>query len=525
MKAKQRKVTTLAALILAGLMLLCGCDSGAEAMPEMELSSYVPQRGEGQAAFTAQLYFLSDDGLHLSIEEREIVYDGSMSRAEAAVQALIEGPESTVLKYSVPRDMALQRVEASYEACNVYLLASHMPETREWMTARAAIAATVFACEDIAAVNLYLNGMALGYYDRPMGAMAPIATTLDAYLVNLQQEYKEISQSAAAEAAIYENRTATLYFTDSTDTLLIAKNITLNYDSTETDQAIAALLVSKLMSGAEGLSPVLPLDFELAGPVRIQPIKSDKQPEENDPEEGDAPHPDEILPGETAVEEDDTLMEQGDPSIITLNIREPQEPYDMDIMCGALTLTLTGYIPDIQGVAINMIDSDGRTTAVSSGHYTRENFSHMIGRIVHIAYPDTDGATLHRVPRAMSSIDSYDPRHILGELFAGPADPGVMYTHMSAEDISDVYITGGTVVVDWKTGFEEKLRSYIESSEGEIPADKRERMFIYSVVNTLTELEGVSRVWMLEDGKKLGIADEIYLGNALMRNPGILVDD
>ena len=50
-------------------------------------------------------------------------------------------------------------------------------------------------------------------------------------------------------------------------------------------------------------------------------------------------------------------------------------------------------------------------------------------------------------------------------------------------------------------------------------------MFIYSVVNTLTELEGVSRVWMLEDGKKLGSVDEIYLGNALMRNPGILVDD
>ena len=524
MKAMHYKLKALAALMLAGLMLLCGCDSGTETMPVMELSSHVPQKGREEAAFTAQLYFLSDDGLHLSVEEREIVYDGGMSRAEAAVQALIDGPQNTVLRYSVPGDMALQRVEASHEACNIYLLASHMPEAREWLTARAAIAATVFACEDIAAVNLYLNGMALGYYGRPLGAMQPIATTLDAYMAGLQQEYKEIAQSAVTEAGIYENRTATLYFTDSTNTLLIAENVTLNYDSSESYQSIAALLINKLLSGTQELEPVLPEDFELIGPVSIQPLKGQEQTDNNDPEEGDSPHPDAILPG-GAEQGENPGVDRGDPSIITLNIREPQSPYDIDVMCGALTLTLTGFIPDIQGVAINMTGSDGRTKAVSTGYYTREDFSHMIGRIVHIAYPDKEGTVLHRVPRAMTSVDSYDPRHILGELFAGPAEPGVMYTHMSDEDIADVYITGGTVVVDWKQGFEKKLREYIDRPEGSIPADKRERMFIYSVVNTLTELEGVSRVWMLEDGKKLGSINDVYLGNALMRNPGILVDD
>lgn len=525
MKAVYKKITALTALILAGLMLLCGCESSTEAMPEMDLSSYVPQRGGERASFTAQLYFLSDDGLHLSVEGRELQYDGSMSRAEAAIQALIDGPESTVLKNSVPGDFAMQRVDTSYEACSVYLLASHMPEAREWLTARAAIAATVFACEDIAAVNLYLNGMALGYYGRALGAMQPIANTLDAYMIDIQQEYKEIAESSFTEAGIYENRTATLYFTDSTNTLLIAKNATLNYDSTESNQAIASLLVSKLMTGAGELEAVLPEDFSMAGPIKIESLQSGDQPADDDQEEGDAPHPDEILPGEI-IEEEDPGMERGDPSIILLSIREPKTPYDMEVMCGALTLTLTGFIPDIQGVAINMVSSDGKSTSLSSNPYfTRDDFADMIGRIVHIAYPDSDGTVLHRVPRAMTSADSYDPRHILGELFAGPADPGVMYTHLSADDISDVYITGNTVVVDWKAGFAEALCGYIDSAGGDVPADKRERMFIYSVVNTLTELEGVSRVWMLEDGKKLGIIDEIYLGNALMRNPGILVDD
>ena len=44
-------------------------------------------------------------------------------------------------------------------------------------------------------------------------------------------------------------------------------------------------------------------------------------------------------------------------------------------------------------------------------------------------------------------------------------------------------------------------------------------------MNTLTEIEDIGRVWMLEDGKKLGSIDKIYLGNSLMRNPGILVNE
>ena len=36
MKAMHYKLKALAALMLAGMMLLCGCDSGTETMPVME---------------------------------------------------------------------------------------------------------------------------------------------------------------------------------------------------------------------------------------------------------------------------------------------------------------------------------------------------------------------------------------------------------------------------------------------------------------------------------------------------------
>ncbi len=47
-------------------------------------------------------------------------------------------------------------------------------------------------------------------------------------------------------------------------------------------------------------------------------------------------------------------------------------------------------------------------------------------------------------------------------------------------------------------------------------------LFVYSVIDTLTELPGIQWVWMLENGEKLGAVGDVYLGNALLRNPGIL---
>ena len=64
-----------------------GCSGGSADVPEMTLSDYVPKREGDEDTFTAQLYFVSDDGLHLSIEEREVRCGKGMSRAEAAIGA------------------------------------------------------------------------------------------------------------------------------------------------------------------------------------------------------------------------------------------------------------------------------------------------------------------------------------------------------------------------------------------------------------------------------------------------------
>lgn len=212
--------------------------------------------------------------------------------------------------------------------------------------------------------------------------------------------------------------------------------------------------------------------------------------------------------------------------IISIEIERPQLDYAIDVMCGALTLTLTGYIPNCRGVRLAFTDEDGTAEHFPpSGYYTRKDFSDRVGYSIDLSYPDANGQSLHRVDRAVPSAAVYDPMLRLSELFISPADPGVMYPFFVKTDIQSVYIIGSLAVVDWRAGFSDKLRALIKTNETTIPKDRRERLFVYSVVNTLTELPGVSRVWMLENGKKLGLADKIYLGNALLRNPGILADE
>ena len=101
----------------------------------------------------------------------------------------------------------------------------------------------------------------------------------------------------------------------------------------------------------------------------------------------------------------------------------------------------------------------------------------------------------------------------------------MLYPLFTADDIQSVYVIGDLAVLNWQRGFAEKLTALMEAEDFNLPKERRERLFIYSVVNAISEIPGIQRVWMLEDGKKLGAVKDIYLGNALMRNPGIMIDE
>ncbi|MDR0840519.1 MAG: GerMN domain-containing protein [Christensenellaceae bacterium] len=522
MKARRfHKYIRCIALLLA-VAALCACARAGEVAPPLAISADMPpapSEAEGQVrAFEAKLYFVSEDGLRLVPETRDVAYTGNISHAEAAIAALIDGPTSDVLRASMPRYVQLDRVELSLDACNIYCSALYTPDADDLLVARAALAATVYAAEGIDSINLYINGTERGYHGHAMGATSPIAIPLDAYLVGIRQEYETLYNEAYTEAGSYETRTGTLYFTDLSGKLLIARNTVLNYDRSEDKAGIAALLISKLLDGDASLEPVLPPDLTFMRnmqPQVVQLLPLNPQ-SENRTEEGDQPHP-----------VDEVVLTEEQTCIIELRFAQPNYDFDADILCGAITLTLTGYIPGVAGVAIYIEDDDGKSVNLKGGdaYFTRDDFELAVGANIRLPYPDADGSILHRVSRAVPGARMYDPMVRLSELFKGPADPGILYPLFGAEDVESVYVVGDMAVLNWRPGFAAKLQTLLQAADFTVPQSRRERLFLFSVVNAITEIPGIQRVWMLEDGKKLGIIDDIYLGNALLRNPGILIDD
>lgn len=527
-RMKQHSKRFLALVLTAAL--LSGCAGTNETDLQLTLSNKMPsvltRDLNREASFDAKLYFVSEDERSLSAETRSIVSNGSVSRAEAALRAMEDGPVSGVLSASVSESLSFSGIELSQDACNVYYTGS-VADNREWLILRAAVAATVYAAEGISAVNVFLNGMVPGYSGRPLGSLSPIPGALDTYLSELKQRY-ELMPQEPTEAGGRESNIATLYFANMGNDFLIARNRKVAYDLSLSNADIVKLLLDELRqgdTGTESLEPVLPADLQLAqDPIIVYLNNPELMPTPTptpDSTSGDNP---DALPIEPVVDKD-----RDEPCVIELTFAEPAMEYDTNMMCGAITLMLTGYLPKVKGVKISIIEvaDNGRKAARNlseNEYFVRGDFTDRIGFGIYLAFPDAESAVLDRVQRIVASGSVYDPDARLFELFQGPADPGLMHSGFTASDVLDVYIIDNLAVVNWKAGFAQKLEQLAQTQQKDAIHEEQDELFIFGVVNTLTEIPGVERVWMLEDGQKIRTVADLYLGNALLRNPGILID-
>ena len=83
---------------------------------------------------------------------------------------------------------------------------------------------------------------------------------------------------------------------------------------------------------------------------------------------------------------------------------------------------------------------------------------------------------------------------------------------ITAQDLISVQSQGGCATVNFSSNFE----SYY-------PTDTdKERLMIYSIVNTLTSEPSINRVQILVEDRRVGALGAIDLTNPLIRNPGII---
>lgn len=540
MKRKGLKCVALLLALALAVPLFGACSEERDypaALPE-STATPPPEDDEAPDTFTAELYFVSEDGRKLYPEEHTLSYEPGTSRAQAAIDGLLAGPDSALLQPSVPDGLYLEYVELSLDVCNVYFTGDFPDQMRAWLTARAAIAATVYAAEGIASVNVFFNGVEPGYEGRPLGTLSPVSDALDVYLKNMVQDYEVIPNQTQGEAVAYETHTATLYFADISKSLIAARTTELTYAVNTSAEEIVQLLFEKLLAGDSGensLEPVLPADISLSGDPQFYYYGENASLEtgasgtgKNAGSEADSdsePWTADVTVPETPPAPTDT--ERVYILDITLAYGESGEQVNEQLMCAALTMTFTSYIPSLDGVRISILESDGSRRTLCDDYFERTDFRSVVGHGVTLYYPDREGLTLLPATRIVPGASAYDPLKRVQELLTGPADPGVAYPEFTADDVLDVYTVNGTAVVNWKAGFADKLRSMIadDALDTAIPEDRRELIFIYGVIDTLTDLPYVERVWMLEDGGKLGTISTLYLGDPLVRSPGLISEE
>ncbi len=103
-------------------------------------------------------------------------------------------------------------------------------------------------------------------------------------------------------------------------------------------------------------------------------------------------------------------------------------------------------------------------------------------------------------------------QHVVQELINGPKSKDLIPCLSNSSVLIGVTISDNKCYVDFKNGFTSKNSG----------SDQHKLLAVYSIVNSLTELDSVGRVQFLIDGKRIEKFGKIEMNNLFERNTGII---
>lgn len=468
---KIRAVCALLCILFAAGVI--GCVGRTEEIPPLQETGFeVPRPITSPVEFDATLYFVDESNGDLVGEEHSLTYGNGISKIQSALIALGSAPTGDGRISAVADGLRLNKVIPLDGVCNVYYIGEHAATEEEWLKLRTAAASTVFSVDSgLEAVNVYLNGKEPGYGGEALGTIR-----------------NSPKLSNILKSAFEFQSNATLYYADysSGDAMLIASNYTLDISRGMKADDYVRLIFEALKSAPDG-------DTGLYAPI----------------------------PQSVAFEKASVKRDANDEYVIELTlIDQGVKDIDHEIICSALTLSITGYIPNISGVRVYIRDGGVLESLPENGSYTTENFDSLIGRRIHLVYTEENESVMHKRTRPVyyALVDDY--MHSLELLIGIISLSNSDFERFRPSDLRAIYISGSSAVVDWQYGFSDKLNSMLNSET--VESERKIQLFIYSIINTLCEIPGVNLVWMTEAGDRMGSIGNLYLGNAFMKNPGLV---
>lgn len=492
-------------IFLLCALLLSGCVPLAINMQRADEQISLPAPGapaveaaQGDVLITsnraATLYVVSDDQ-QLAAVERVISFDAGESPITRIVRTLLnmEAPVGAMLPF--PDGTRLLNVEYSEGTAVIELSieARNISSEQQFLWMRSVIAASLLELQEVEHVNVLIAGRNEGILNLPAGAISVVQKDLSSAWARLSAERDLLLADESGSAAI--DRTAILYYPTRDGKYISPAARTVRIS----DEDMITPLIQALMSPAANLSECLRSPF----PQDSQVLNT----------------PPEIL----YTEDGEKLVRLSfDANLMAMLEREGLSAWQL---CASLTHTITGFVPDVDGLIITL--GDGLLTRTERGSET----VHFIdGRMDRQSYPDAvcslcavymgsaDGGLI-RVMRPQLLPSAQLPRAHLRLLFDGPMswENGalrVMPDGASADDILGVRISGSEAVVNFSSNFYRCCQAL---------TPQQERALIYAVVNTLTEQPNVTAVRFQVEGEPVDyLVNSIFLRNVLMRNVGII---
>ncbi len=227
------------------------------------------------------------------------------------------------------------------------------------------------------------------------------------------------------------------------------------------------------------------------------------------------------IPQNVLMSSSGVITTEGEENILTIRLEAPKyetmENKTRYMMCGSIALTLLSYFESVSALRI-LINGE---PALEEPLLTKDMFINNVGQIATVFLPNRDLDYLITIDFAMSQTRYNNPKERVKEIMLADTDykantSKIVPDDITEDDILSVFIHDFCCVVNISENLYQKL--------SELPYSNR-RMFLYSVVNTLTQFENVNCVQFLVEGKiyeKLG--DNLYIETPMLKNPGLVFD-
>ena len=442
------------------------------------------------------LYFLTEDGAALKPVVREVTVPGGMSRAQAALEALLAGPQEgergvTWPELGVSRSVRLLEVSGGVATVDLSAHARTLAQQTIYAV-RLAIADTLTEFSEISYVNVLIGGREEGL---DLSATLPVGTLTHVDDLNVGARYSRLHEQRLSGEGV--TLATTLYFPSVDGSLIVPEVRNIAYAQVAPIEYLYTIL-GELGKGA-GLGLC-------AGeiPAPLEYIK--EMPE--------------------IVRTPDGYL------AIALCFDEELEA---DLSRGGMTLgvymamlsdTLMGFVPGVEGLKVSVGDRDltalepdqtpdGREIRFEHGLATRNDFAGYVGAPATLYVMREEGLGKTQCVIAQERAD--DPRARLQALMSLNAEEMFALPEgLGAEDILAVFEDEKTIGVNLSGNFG-KLLSEL--------SPRYERAAVYAMVNTLTEGAKASKVEFFFEGEQVDtLAGELEMRGAFVRNPGMVVD-